>query len=159
MAEFRQLFGRYLAELQRNWAHRREGMTRALAQDSGKRFLYQHLRFSLSRFPSNPFHVWMIAPMCKRILVIVLLFAWVTLSEFDHTDFPVKRVYSNPTFNLDFIVRSAHHAVLQHIINLAVIIVPYSVVLVSTFHRQFRLYWLNRTHSWSKKASPCSLFL
>ena len=98
---------------------------------------YQHLWFSLSRFPSNPFHVWMIAPMCKRILVIVLLFAWVTLSEFDHTDFPVKRVYSNPTFNLDFIVRSAHHAVLQHIINLAVIIVPYSVVLVSTFHRQF----------------------
>ena len=83
--------------------------------------------------------------MCKRILVIVLLFAWVTLSEFDHTDFPVKGVYSNPAFNLDSIVRSAHHEVLQHIINLAVIIVPYSVVLVSTFHRQFRLYWLNHT--------------
>src|SRR5215472_1934757 len=55
----------------------------------------------------------MIAPMYKRILVIVLLLGWVAVSGFalldDYTDFPIKKVYSNPTINLDSIARRTHH--------------------------------------------------
>ena len=84
--------------------------------------------------------------MCKRILAAVLIIGCVGLSEFFLVDDPgslSQPAYSAPTLRPGNISQAQHQANLHIIPSLDFTSPSCSISLVSTFHRQFRLSWLN----------------
>jgi hypothetical protein len=84
--------------------------------------------------------------MCKRILAAVLIIGCVGLSEFFLVDDPGSRsqpAYSVSTLGPRNISQAQRRTNPLIISSLGFASPSCSVSLVSTFHRQFRLSWLN----------------